>query len=79
MMKTLLVSIAGWVAGAAFGIFLLGASSSFQRARDQDMLFCALLGGGTVAIVAALASVGADIIAAIRRQEQPGRDWPPPP
>jgi hypothetical protein len=50
---------------------LLGASNSFQAARDQEMLFCALLGGGTVAIVAALGSVGADIVAAISGQKSP--------
>jgi hypothetical protein len=67
MMKTLLVSVAGWVAGAAFGIFLLGVSNSFGPAYNHDTLYCALLGGVTVAIVAALASVGADVVIAIKQ------------
>jgi hypothetical protein len=66
MRKTLLVSVTGWVVGAIAGMFLLGQIQAMQPEAQMGAI-SALLGGGTVAIAAALASVGADVVVAIRQ------------
>jgi hypothetical protein len=78
MAKTLLVSAAGWGTGAAFGILLLGAAKSFHPLHEDGLWLAAMLGGGSGAIVAALASIGADIVAAIRGKKPPEQDGSPP-
>jgi hypothetical protein len=66
MRKTLLVSVTGWVVGAIVGMFLLGQIQAMQPEAQLGAIG-ALLGGGTVAMVAALASVGADVVVAIKQ------------
>jgi hypothetical protein len=67
MRKTLLVSVTGWVVGAIVGMFLLGQIQAMQPETRIMGAIGALLGGGTLAIVAALASVGADLVVAIKQ------------